>query len=109
MVGTTDDAVLKIRQEKVRQEMTEHDRKVIGASSVRLVIPMTDRYTLRRLPDLLRGMAAVIEQQSHRDDLTDRTILMEIKAEAYAFNSRMREIHGLSKFNKNGTLKVVDK
>lgn len=109
MVGTLDDQVVRLRQEKIAAEMTEHDRKIIGASSARLVIPLTDRYSLRKIPDMLRGLAALIEQQAVRNDLSDRTILLEVKGEVSSFNSRIREIHGLSKFNRNGTLKVVDK
>ncbi len=102
MVGRTDDEGVV----HLHDELSELDRKIVGGSSVRLEIPITDKFTLRKLPDMLRGFAAHIENQSRRPDLADRTILLDIKAEARAFNSRIREIRGVDNFNKNGTTKA---
>lgn len=108
MVGTTEDHVVRLQRQNVLDEMTEHDRKIVGTAAIRLEIPLTDRYTLRKMPGLLRGMAAHIENMARREDLADRSVLLDIKAEASHFNKTVREMHGEDRFNKNGTTRLVD-
>lgn len=105
MVGTLEDQVVRLRREA---EMTEHDRKMVGTSAIRLEIPITDRYTLRKIPDLLRGVAAHIDHMARQAEMKDRTVILEIKAEASEFNRKVREMHGEDRFNKNGTTRLVD-
>ncbi len=86
-----------------QDELTDFDRKLIGGRAVRLEIPLSNRYTLRKIPDMLRGFAALIDSHTRNPDIGERTVLLAIKAEVRSFNARVREIHGIDKFNKNGT------
>lgn len=89
--------------------LSRADIEIIGGTSARLEIPLTDRFTLRKVPDILRGLAAVIENHSRREDWSERVVMLEVKSEIRDYARRLREIHGVDNFNKNGTLKAVDK
>lgn len=89
--------------------LSARDIEIIGGPSARMEIPLTDRFTLRKVPDILRGLAAAIESHSRREDWSERTVMLEVKSEVRDSARRLREIHGVSRFNKNGTLKSVDK
>jgi hypothetical protein len=108
MVGTVEEAVSSMRRKDIMDGLSDWDKRVIGRAC-RLEVPLSDAYTLRRIADLLRGFAAMLDNHSRRTDLSERAVLYDIKAEAMTFNARVRELHGIDKFNKNGSTRVGDK
>lgn len=108
MVGTVEQALDLMRKKNVISAMSKQDREMLGVSG-RLEIPWTDRYDMRRIADLVRGWCATVETYSRREDLDDSTILLKIKMDLYATQSRIRDLVGPNRFNKNGTTrKTVD-
>lgn len=105
MVGTLDEHVARLRQEKALQEMTPLDKAIVGAKATRAEIPLTDRYLIGKMAELLHGVAAEMAFAAQRKDWPDRTVFMETQTTVRQFNHRVREMHGLSKFNTNGTTK----
>lgn len=96
-----------MRRKDIMDGLSEWDRKMLGRAC-RVEIPLTDQYTLRRIADLLRGLAATLDTYSRRTDLTERMILLGMKGEIQSLNNRIRELHGIEKFNKNGSTKNGD-
>jgi hypothetical protein len=68
---------------------------------MRLEIPFTDEFKLRQIADMLRGLAADIDNISRNASLPLVSRLYLMKSRAQAMNRRIRDLHG--KFNKNGT------
>jgi len=89
MVGTLDQAIDMKRRPQM-DELTEHDLKMIG-SFVRLEIPMSDIYKLRKVAEHLRGLADKIDNTTRRTDLSVRAILMELKFEASLTATRIKK------------------
>jgi len=86
------------------------DRDVIGRA-IRIEIPFTDLYKLRRIAELLAGLAEDIAFQSRRTDHPPldskdyrawrRSTLFFLKHRSLHINREIRDLHG--KHNKNGT------
>lgn len=90
MVGTLDEA-LDMKRRPQMDELSEHDRKQIG-TFIRIEIPLTDIYKLRKVADHLRGMAAEIETRTRRTDLSIKDILVGLKFDMHLRASRIRSI-----------------
>jgi hypothetical protein len=90
MVGKTEDFVEMKKQEKRFDELSDLDKMVIG-QAVRIEIPFTDQYNMRRIADLLRGYAELLDLWSRRTDLPPRSVLMHLRGEAKLVNTRIRE------------------
>ena len=93
MVGKVEDFLEMKRSEKHGSELTELDRVVIG-EAVRIEIPFTDQYNMRRIADLLRGYAEMLDFWSRRNDLPPRSVLSHLRGEAKLVNARIRDITG---------------
>lgn len=102
MVGTVEDALARKRQEVEFGGLTDFDKSHIGAA-VRIEIPFADEFKMRKIADWLRGYAEFIDQTSRQHALPLRTRLSLMKLEAHGLNSRIKDLHGREKFNKNGT------
>ena len=107
MVGTDEFYIQQMRKKDIFAGLSKFDRDLIGRA-VRLEIPLSDAVNMRRIADLMRGFAAMMDNYSRRTDLSERAILFDIKAEARSFNQRVRELHGTDKFNKNGSTRNDD-
>jgi hypothetical protein len=92
MVGTLENELVK-RQDRqlVTEDLDEYDRKIIG-TAVRLEIPFTSVYNMRRVAQVLIGYAEMLNNYSHRHDIKDRAILFHLKMEARRANRKIREI-----------------
>lgn len=77
MVGTLEDALMEKRRPQM-DELTDFDRKQIG-TFIRLEIPLTDIYKLRKVANLLRGAADRIDHRTRRTDLSIKDILVGLK------------------------------
>ena len=93
MVGKTEDFVEMKKQQDRYDELSDLDKLVIG-QAVRIEIPFTDQYNMRRIADLLRGYAEMLDFWSRRTDLPPRSVLMHLRGEAKLMNSRIRELTG---------------
>jgi hypothetical protein len=93
MVGKVEDFVEMAKQEKRFDELSDLDKMVIG-QAVRIEIPFTDQYNMRRIADLLRGYAELLDLWSRRNDLPTRSVLVHLRSEAKAINSRIRDMCG---------------
>lgn len=88
------------------------DRVVIG-KAVRIEIPFSDLYKMRRMAEMLRGLADDIDFNSRRIDhpepgtrdyeLWRRHILFYLKFRTGLVNKEIRLLHG--KYNRNGSTK----
>ncbi|MGO8915280.1 MAG: tyrosine recombinase XerC [Stellaceae bacterium] len=79
MVGTTDEA-LKAMRRRQQKPLTELDRDIIGRSSLRLPIRLrADPESLRRTAEQIRGCVICIEQIMEREDLSERSKLLEAR------------------------------
>lgn len=96
MVGKVEDFLEMKRLRDDGHELTEHDRRVIGAA-VRIEIPFTDQYNMRRIADLLKGYAETLDFWSRRNDLPPRAVLSHLRGEAVAMNYKIREMTGLKR------------
>jgi hypothetical protein len=94
MVGKVEeDFVEMAKQEKRFEELSDIDKLVIG-QAVRIEIPFCDQYNMRRIAELLRGYAELLDFWSRRTDLPARVVLLHLRSEAKAMNKRVREITG---------------
>ncbi len=71
------------------ENLSKFDREMLGQSK-RLTIPVTDRLVLRKVADLLRGLANVIDFESRRPDNTARSSLFRIATEVDSTNRKIR-------------------
>jgi integrase/recombinase XerC len=79
MVGTVDEA-LEAMRERQRKPLTELDRDIIGRGPLRLSIRLrADHESLRRTAEQVRSYAACIEQIMEREDLSERSMLLEVR------------------------------
>lgn len=90
MVGTLEDALMQKRRPQM-DELTDLDRKHIG-TFIRFEIPLTDIYKLRKVADLLRGAADVIEQRTRRTDISIKDILVGLKFDLGGYGSRIKRL-----------------
>lgn len=90
MVGTLEEA-LDVKRRPQMDELSDLDRKHIG-TFIRIEIPLTDIYKLRKVADMLRGMATEIDQRTRRTDLSIKDILVGLKFELALRASRIRSI-----------------
>ena len=75
------------------EEMSQVDREICAADTpTHLVIPMNDIYNLRRIADLLRGLASDFDVLSRRHDIRPRSIIMDARAAVRYANKRIREM-----------------
>jgi hypothetical protein len=88
MVGTLDEA-LDMKRRPQKDELTDIDREHIG-TFVRLEIPLTDIYKLRKVADILRGIADRIDHTTRRDDRSIKDILLRLKYELQTTGHRIR-------------------
>ena len=77
MVGTLEGA-LDMKRRPQMDELSDWDREKIG-TFVRIEIPLTDIYKLRKVAEKLRGLADRIDNHTRRTDLPIKTILIELK------------------------------
>lgn len=105
MVQITPEEVMARKKMEVEfGGLDESDRKHIGAA-VRIEIPFTDEFKMRKIADWLRGYAEFIDQTSRQSLLPLRTRLSLMKLEAMGLNAKIKDLHGREHFNKNGTTK----
>lgn len=90
MVGTLEDA-LDMKRRPQKDELSDWDREKIG-TFVRLEIPLTDIYKLRKVAELLRGVADKIDNHTRRTDLPIKTILIELKWDLGATGTRIKRM-----------------
>jgi hypothetical protein len=101
-----EEVMARKRQEIEFGGMTDYDRQHVGAA-IRLEIPFTDEFKMRKIADWLRGYAEFIDQTSRHTNLPLRTRLSLMKLEARGLNSRIKDLHGRENFNSNGTTRKV--
>lgn len=77
MVGTVEDA-LDMKRRPQADDMSEWERSKIGAT-LRIEIPLSDIYKLRKVAALLRGFADKIDNHTRRSDMTVKAILYQLK------------------------------
>lgn len=101
MVATNEAVILARRVKKEPNDsMPSWKRELIG-NSARIEVPLPDVYLLRNVAPLLAGLAEFIAFTARRTDLSEYMQLTSIKAEIYALNMRIRQMHGGA--HKNGT------
>lgn len=94
MVGTVEEEVAR---RKERDELTDFDRTVVGAfGSKNLRIPMTSAVNLRRIADIMHGLATELDRISRRGDLSARSIILEAHFLVDMANKSIRELPGKS-------------
>ncbi len=95
MVKITPEEVIRRRQ--IEQQSTDEldgiDRMIVG-DVARLDIPLRSVVNLRRVADHLRGLATMMEQASHRDDLSARSTLFEVRMYVREVNRKFRAMRG---------------
>lgn len=89
MVGSLEQFVAK--KFEVDPEMSEMDRTIIG-SAARLTIPFSGRYQLRQVAGILRAYADMVEFWTRQHDMSDRTVLFNLKHEAKLVNAKIRDL-----------------
>lgn len=103
MVGTVDGELHRRASQDEMDGLTEYDLQVLG-KAVRIEVPITSLYTLRRVASLFHGYADRLAVISRRhDDSTMRAKLMECRMLLSQLNYEIKDAHGRAKFNKNGT------
>lgn len=95
MVKITPEEVIRRRQleQSSADELTDFDRAIVG-DVARLEVPLRSVVALRRIADHLRGLATMMEQASHRDDLPPRSVLFEVRMQVRETNRRLRVLRG---------------
>lgn len=95
MVNITPEEVLrrrKLEQQSV-DELDGIDRMIVG-DVARLDIPLRSVVNLRRVAEHLRGLAAMMEQASKRDDIPARSVLFEVRMYTREVNRKLRVMRG---------------
>jgi len=90
MVATLEAALAEKRRPQA-DELSEWDREKIG-TFVRLEIPLTDIYKLRKVAGLLRGLADRIDTHTRRSDLSIVDILVRLKFEIGSTGTRIKRM-----------------
>jgi hypothetical protein len=74
--------------------LSEWDRDMIGRAAVRLEIPFADldQVAMRDVADILRGLANAMDFWSRRSDLSQREILLYLRASTREAVHRMRSL-----------------
>lgn len=111
MVGTLEEHLDMARKkapakpEPIVEEppLSEMDRAIIGEKSVRVDIPFTGSYKVRRIGEMLVALGETLKAMSHRHEWTERQRLFLMKNEVINVQKRIRELHGHT--NKNGTFR----
>ncbi len=95
MVKITPEEVIRRRQleQAGTDELDGIDRTIVG-DVARLDVPLRSVVALRRVADHLRGLASMMEQASHRDDLPARSVLFEVRMQVRAVNRKLRILRG---------------
>ena len=95
MVKITPEEVIRRRQleQAGTDELDDLDRTIVG-DVARLDVPLRSVVALRRVADHLRGLASMMEQASHRDDLPARSVLFEVRMQVRAVNRKLRALRG---------------
>ncbi len=70
--------------------LTDFDKMIIGRPK-RISIPLEDKFVLRKIADLLRGLAIVMDFESRRPDTAQRESLSRIRWEIGKTNTKIRE------------------
>ncbi len=70
--------------------LTDFDKMIIGRPK-RISIPLEDKFVLRKIADLLRGLAIVMDFESRRPDTVQRESLSRIRWEIGKTNTKIRE------------------
>lgn len=74
------------------QTLSEFDRIVMGdRRECRVNIPIVNRYELRIVADMLRGLATTIDFESRRTDIPERHSLSLVQAECNRVNRIIRD------------------
>ena len=72
--------------------LTEFDRRILGdRRECRINIPVVSRYDLRVVADALRGLATVMDFESRRQDIGERSSLFRIQEEVRLANLKIRD------------------
>jgi hypothetical protein len=91
MVGTVEGVLAERKDKKaITEELDDFDKKMIGAA-VRLEIPFTSVYNMRKIAEFLHGYADMLDNYSRRSDIKDRAILYHLKMEARRINAKIRK------------------
>jgi|SRR5579859_3896988 len=92
MVGTLEEALAR---KKEGEELTDFDREVARAfGSKNLRIPMTSAVNLRRVADIMHGLATELDRLSRRGDLSSRSIIIEARWLIDQANMKIRTLPG---------------
>lgn len=70
--------------------LTDFDKMIIGRPK-RINIPLEDKFVLREIADLLRGLATIMAFESRRPDTAQRESLSRIRWEIRKTNTKIRE------------------
>lgn len=90
------------RAELGEDDLNAFDRQIVG-ETCRLELPLTSVYNLRRVADLLRGLAERYDLLSRRDDIPPRSLLFEARANARATNAKLRGMRRRKGASEEGT------
>lgn len=95
MVKISPEEVIRRRQleQNSADELTDLDRAIVGEVA-RLDVPLNSVVALRRVAEHLRGLATMMDQASHRDDLPPRSVLFEVRMQVREVNRRLRRLRG---------------
>ena len=74
---------------KASEDLTELDRVIIGPAK-RIDIPLKDKFVLRQIADLFRGLATVMDFESRRPDRSQREALFRIREEINHTNRKIK-------------------
>ena len=72
--------------------MSQFDRTVLGnRRECRINIPVVSRYDLRVVADAIRGLATILDFESRRQDVPERSSLYRVQEECRLVNWRIQE------------------
>jgi integrase/recombinase XerC len=87
MVGTPEDALAARKAQD--EPLSEFDQDIVGRSAFRLPIHLrADPEGLKRMTEQVRGYATCIEQTLDREDLSERSMMLELRMRWTALRSR---------------------
>lgn len=87
---------------RMEEEMSDFDRQVAGAfGSKNLRIPMTSAVDLRRVADIMAGLATELNRLSRRGDLSTRSIIIEAQWLVSRANHAIRTLPGKGSYRKS--------
>lgn len=97
MVGTVEEAVARLKEE----DLTDFDRTLLGEFTCKnLRIPLESAVNLRRVADIMHGLATELDRLSRRGDMSARSILIETQWLINRANRKIRTLPGKGTYRK---------